>query len=298
MKVAFLYNPKAGGYREDAVDITRRYLERHGFTVNPCRCQDPGDGTRRAAEAVEAGADMILVGGGDGTINEAVTGMLGSNVRLGILPLGSVNVLAREVGLPRDLEGALEVAVSGRPRKIHVAQVRQRCFLLMASVGLDAEIVYSVNTALKACLGVGAYILAGMARLRAPDLPELLIETDTGQLRGRGLIISNARLYAGSFVANPAADIEAPRLDLCVFTKGSRFALLRYALGISRGMHVGFRDVITCSARRVTVSCAERNAPAAHVQADGDSVGRIPVTVAASQQTVMLITPSGDARCA
>src|SRR5215211_243182 len=172
-KATLISNPKTGRYasRRRPVEQLAAQLESLGVKVDLRLTQGPGDATEIAARAARNGSSDVIVAGGDGTINEAIQGLAGTNARLGILPRGTANVLARELGLPLDDQQAVAVAAQGKSRKIYLGIAinettnESRHFVLMAGIGLDASVVKRVQPSLKKRIGKGAFWLSGLSHL-------------------------------------------------------------------------------------------------------------------------------------
>src|SRR6185295_13508776 len=156
-KAVLISNPKTGRYisRRKTIQELTYDLQKLGVDVELKLTTGPGDATEIAAQAARNGSTDVIVAGGDGTINEAIQGMVGTTARLGILPRGTGNALARELGLPMNVDQAIEVAARGNVRRIHFgiaideATNTRRHFVLMAGIGLDASVVRRVNPSLK-----------------------------------------------------------------------------------------------------------------------------------------------------
>src|SRR6185503_15515985 len=168
-KATLISNPKTGRYasrRAPILELASR-LESLGLKVDLRLTSGPGDAAEIASRVAHNGSSDVIVAGGDGTINEAIQGMAGTKARLGIIPRGTANVLARELRLPMDEDEATNVLARGRSRTIHfgVAIDEQsqtsRYFLLMAGIGVDAAVVTDVVPSLKSRFGKAAFWLSG-----------------------------------------------------------------------------------------------------------------------------------------
>ncbi|HKP72069.1 MAG TPA: diacylglycerol kinase family protein, partial [Pyrinomonadaceae bacterium] len=172
--IRFISNPNAGrGGAARAAEVTWfcELLRGRGIEVEAVSTRAPHDATRLAAEATREGCGEVVVSGGDGTINEALQGLVGTRTRLGIWPAGTANVLARELQLPFDAEGAADVIARGETRRIYAgcatdeATEVRRYFFLMAGIGLDASVVERVRPRLKRRVGEGAFWVSGLGHL-------------------------------------------------------------------------------------------------------------------------------------
>src|SRR5262245_2308310 len=179
-ELPLIYNPTAGALRRDPKKIERltRALSEQEIDVIPLPTKRAGDATRLAAQSVEIGAEVVIVCGGDGTINEAAQSLVGTETALAVLPCGTANVLAREMRLPCDVNELAKLIADRSARTISVGRAVkpdtgwQRYFLLMAGIGLDATIVNGVDLGLKRVIGAGAYLASGLGYLaRLPLTP-------------------------------------------------------------------------------------------------------------------------------
>jgi diacylglycerol kinase (ATP) len=287
--ILIIVNPVAGRVRSAERRLGRfvAALERLGCAV-VLRHAGPslGDVERLAREA-EPKFDTIVAAGGDGTVNAVVNGLAGRPIPIGVLPLGSANVLAREIGLPRNLEVLAMLIASGAATPIWPGRVGGRLFVMMASVGFDAEIVAAVAPRLKQSVGRLAFLWAFLVRLWRYRPSELMVRVNGGEHRAAGVIAAKGRHYAGPFIVAPSADLAEPRLELLVLSRGGRKAVLRYAIALFLGHLPRLGDVSILRSTRLTVT-ADRLLP---VQADGEIIGGLPVGVAIAEQPVLLIRP-------
>jgi diacylglycerol kinase family enzyme len=179
---------------------------------------DPGEGQARAA--VAAGADLVLASGGDGTVTACAAGIAGSGIPLAVLPAGTGNLLARNLGLPLDFDGALAVALTGTDLRIDVGTANGRPFVVMAGVGLDAKMLDSTSEPLKKRLGWAAYVVAALHHLR--DRPvRVRLRADGGpplRRRASGVVVGNVGWLQGGVPLLPDAEPDDGLLDVLVLT--------------------------------------------------------------------------------
>ncbi len=222
----------------------------------------PGAASALAAACVREGADLILAAGGDGTINEVANGMAHSGVPLGVLPAGTANVLAVELGLPRSMERAAAELSSAVAEPIaagilkNEANPKGRYFLLMAGAGLDAHIVHHIEPHWKAALGKVAYWIGGFAQL-GRRLPEF--EVESGPVCGRFsfALLSRVRNYGGDIQIACDVNLLDDRFEAVLFRGSSAFVYLRYFLAILIGRQARSHGIAICE-----VSQARLIAPA------------------------------------
>ncbi len=288
-RVLIIVNPAAGGTRSGARRLRRvgAALERRGCTVVLRHASAQAGDVERLAGEAELEFEAIVAAGGDGTVNAVVNGLAGAPRPVALLPLGTANLLAREIGLPRQAERLAELIATAPARPVWPGRVDGRLFVMMASTGFDAETVASVNPRLKRYAGRLAFISAMLVRLWDYRPCELLVEADGAVHRAAGLIAAKGRFYAGPFIVAPGANPADPVLDLVLFRRGGRVAILGYAAALLLGRLLRSKHVTILRARSAVVS-GSRRLPA---QADGEIVGHLPVMIGIAEQPLLLIRP-------
>jgi len=262
------------------------------------RTAAPDDARRLAAQAVRDGFATIIAAGGDGTANEVVNGMADvpgglAAARLGILPLGTINVFARELGLPRKLPAAVQVLAAGHELTMDLGCVefggvggpRRRYFLQLAGAGMDARAVQLVNWAWKKKSGKLAYVLACLRALREPH-PVISVE-GPNPMSGQLVLVGNGRFYAGSHEIFPGADLRDGLLEFRVLSKVSAGSALRGALGLATGRVTRFLPMSHCRSATLTLRSSSRVA----FQLDGEYAGELPAAFSVLRQAVRVIVP-------
>ena len=287
MKIKLIANPIAGGNALASIRRAQEYLVFHGCSVELSLTGARGDARKAAAEAKNAGFDRIVAAGGDGTLNEVINGLAPSAIPLAFLPLGTTNVFALEAGIPFDVEQACAIALDGSPQPVCLGLAGETRFLLMASAGFDADVVYRVSGRLKRWTGKFAYLASGLRRLAGPlSAPIEVVREDGSTVCGYHVILGNGRLYGGRFSVTPDASLAEEALDVCVFLKKGRLPLLRCAAKIAAGRRLARPDAETFKARSVIV-----RGEGVPVQIDGDHLGRLPMTFRALSDELVLVLP-------
>jgi diacylglycerol kinase (ATP) len=289
--ILIIVNPAAGRVRSSERRLGRfvAALERQGCTVVLRRAgPSPGQVERLAGQA-EPGFDAIVAAGGDGTISAVVNGLGGRAVPLGVLPLGSANVLAREIRLPRAPEALASLITAGPVSPIWLGRVGERAFVMMASAGFDSEIVAALSPELKRRVGRLAFAWGFLVRLWHCPACELTVRADGVEYRAAAVVAAKGRHYAGPFVVAPGADLAEPVLELVLLDRRGRWAMLRYATALFLGRVPRLGDIAIVRARQASVA-GNRALP---VQADGEIVGELPITLAVADRPLLLIRPAG-----
>jgi diacylglycerol kinase family enzyme len=244
-----------------------------------------------AESADSASFDAIAVAGGDGTINEAVNGIVHSGLPLAILPLGTANVLANELGLPRAPEALAEIAALSPTRAVVPAEIvtaernEPWRFLLMAGIGFDAEVVAHLDLKLKRRIGKGAYALGSLQELGRHKGRLFAARIDGKVERPASLVVARAHFYGGRFVLAPEARLDKPALHAVLFPGASRLASLRYMAAVVTGTLQRQCDVEVRGAHEIELAGPE----GAPVQIDGDVRAHLPANIRLASAPLMLI---------
>jgi diacylglycerol kinase (ATP) len=284
-----IFNPTAGGRRRRRLDAALAALEHRGWDCEILETRARGDAEALARTASgEAKASRLLIAGGDGTINEAVNGALaaGAKLPLGIIPLGTANVLAAELGM-MDMGEAVDAASGGVMRTIWPGRANDRNFVLMAGAGFDAHVVANVDGALKKKIGKLAYVVT-MIRLafRFP-FPLYRVRIDGVWHEAGSVVVAKGHYYGGRFVLAPQARLDKPEFQVCLFTKRGRWNLIRYALALPLGLLPKLKDIKLIPAREVLIEGPEGDP----VQGDGDVIAHLPVTIRLAERPLTVVAP-------
>lgn len=286
-------NPNSGSgvflHNANHLHETLSFLRSHGWRAELCYTQGPGHAQRLAGKAVEQKADLVIAAGGDGTINEIIQALAGSETALGVLPSGTVNVWAREMGIPLDDTRAREILVHGQMRRVDLGRVNGRYFLMMVGIGLDGTITEAVEKKLLKRLGILGYLLA--ATWLGPGYPgfpvTLRINENNVQIRALQIFIGNTQLYAGAFKFTWQAKCDDGLLDLCIIRKrgplGRIVVLWDFILR---------RKQRSLWVRYETFTSIEIDSPQPiAIQVDGEAAGYTPATFRVVPGALKVIVP-------
>ena len=249
---------------------------------------EAGDARDISAEAVREGFEVIIAAGGDGTLNEVVNGIGGAPVRLGILPVGTMNVFATELGIPQgNLERAWSIIEQGNVVEVDLPKANDTHFIQLAGVGLDAEVVRKTTADSKKALGPLSYLLT-LVQVAAHKPSRVMLEAEGGRIsEGSFALIGNGRLYGGPFPVFQRASLFDGLLDVLVFQNQSHWDVVRYFQAIAFGTHPQLPDVeyFQTSTLRVTSS---GDVP---VELDGEVAGMLPCLFSVSSQKLRVLAP-------
>ncbi len=294
MRTCVIFNPAARGEKARRF---RRHLDAIGRESTLKQTAAAGHARRLAAEAVEEGFEIVVAAGGDGTVNEVLNGIGDApdgfeRARLGVLPLGTVNVFARELSLPVRLEAAWAAIRQGRETRVDLPAVEYRAeggrrwllFAQMAGAGLDARATQLVQWQLKKKIGPLAYVVAGLKALAGPQ-SRITAAAGGRSAIGELVLLGNGRLYGGSYRLFPKADLRDGLLDVCVFPRVTWLTLAQCGpLLLLRG-RVPESVVERFQAASLTLSSPSPTP----LEADGEPVGHLPATFSLQRARLRVI---------
>lgn len=272
----FIYNPVAGSLgSERKVRSAVREMERLGARLVLLPTHGPGSATDLARQAVREGARRVVVAGGDGTINEALNGIDIPATELAIIPAGTANILALEIGVPFNAREAARVAVRGKASHIDLGLAGERYFALMAGVGFDALAIKNLNPVLKKTIRQAAFPISGLKTFIKHELPLLHISAGEHEAEGYFVVISNSRYYGGLFGPNPDASATDGLLDVCVLKEKNLQGMVGFwlvALAKAK-LEAKWAEYFRTAELEVTCPSGEH----VLVQTDGDVIGELPM---------------------
>lgn len=298
VKTCVIFNPAARGEKA-------RRFRKHLAEMAPhaaLRPTDaPGAGRRLAAEAVREGFGTLVAAGGDGTVNEVLNGLADepdglARARLGVLPLGTVNVFAKELGMPIRWQDAWAIIEQGRETWIDLATAdfladgrpQRRAFVQMAGTGVDARAVELVNWKRKKRFGYMAYVLAGVQAMSEPKA-RITVTAGTQRLEGEQVLIGNGRYYGGRFRLFPDADLRDGLLEVTVLPRATWRQLIRGAWGLLLN-----RLYTTGGVRHLRAETLQLSSTGpVRFHLEGEDVGQLPVTMSVRKQVLRVLVPGG-----
>ncbi len=286
-----LHNPAARG-APDPVLLSRiaRELSLAGFRVESAASDRPGAVTGLARRAAAEGATRVVVCGGDGTVREAAQGLIHTGVPLGIVPQGTANVLARELGLPLAPGPAAVVASRGLARTAGVGILDSGAvFTFCASAGLDALAVNRIDLRMKTQTGGWAYVHAALLALLEEAVPTLLLESEEGlRAEASQVLVLRASRYGGDFRLCSGASVFADTMRVLAVAPPLRTRLIPLLIRAMLGRAETAPGVLSFETRALWIK-APRGFP---VQADGDVVGRLPTEIRTVPGSLALVVPN------
>jgi len=289
-------NPKAGQggqeRRKEAIEQFCVLMKARGFDVDVRNTAGPNDARRLAAEAAREGFPEVIVSGGDGTINEALQGLVGTGVRMAVWPRGTANVLGIELQLPRRIERLVDVIAAGGVQRAHVGCVtientgEQRYFLLMAGIGIDAAIVERVKPGLKKRVGKAAFWYSGLENFAMWRPRQFGLEIDGQQHTATFAALGKTPRYGGNLAITPRARLDSPNFEICMIHSVYRLRYLKLLpFAMFGGIPEGMKGISYLRASHVRATGHDVLA-----QVDGELIGALPMTFAVTPHVIEVVT--------
>lgn len=299
-KIKVLLNPFAGeGKIKKSVKEIKKSFRKisPNFKVDFFCSRNAGDLKICAEEAAKENYDIVVVAGGDGAINETIQGLANKEIPLGIIPLGTANVFAQEMGIPVDIFTSCKIIAEGKARKVDLGKINNtRYFLWMSGIGVDALVAKEVHGEAKENLGIFAYFLFAIKKLRKIPYTNIRIEIDGKKEnfpKAIGVIVGNSVTFeGGNFRVNSKEGFSDGYFDVIVAEKPTFLFILRGIFWFAIGRKTYYRDlkylpVKYYKAKKVKVE----STPPVFVHTDGEVVGETPCEYEISPLSLSLILP-------
>lgn len=294
-RVLAIVNPVSGQHDPDVTEQKLRdALAAAGSALELRRTEGEGDAFRWAQDAADEGFDLVIASGGDGTIMEAMSGLMKSGCRIPLaqIPVGTASLLARALTIPTEIEKAIEVALAGKPVRLDVGYLPKwdRYFALMAGSGWDAKLIEDAPRELKSRFGFGAYLYSGIKNLFDLRNSHVTIEIDGVRhvRRAHTVMIANVgRLGGGDVAIGPDIWPHDGRLDAVIVSAHDMLGLLRLAFRFATRQLQNYRDVTYVQAERIAIDAR----PPLPVEIDGEPIGETPFEAEVVPDGALVIVP-------
>jgi diacylglycerol kinase (ATP) len=288
--VIVIYNPVAGQRRVHRLWQVLDILSGSGIGVTLLETAYAGHATELAAQAASSSATLVVAAGGDGTIAEVAAGLAGTTVKLGVIPLGTANVLAQELGLPFTPREIAACLAFGRTRHLWPGIVTSpggtRLFVQMVGVGLDAQVVHRLPRGLKRHLGRNAYVAQTLREMLRYTYPPIRLCVDGEPLQAGSVVVTKGRFYAGHYKLAPGARPGEPGFSIALFGATGPASVLLYGAALVLNMLPRAPGMRLLRGRRIEIF---GGGPA---QADGDPAGAAPLMVRDASGPLAIVAPT------
>ena len=308
--VLIIFNPTSGSSSVEKVEAVKSALVSQGCAVDVYATQAAGDATEYLSNYTGA-LDVVAVAGGDGTVNEVVNGLTARHdgYRLALIPTGTTNVLAMELGVPRSIKGIVKTILGEHERAVYLGKINQRRFVLMVGVGFDAWVVDRVDLKLKKKIGKLAYVLSMLKQIPQFGRKHYTLLIDGVEHRANSVVITNGRFYGGAFILSRKASLSAATTQVLMIKGRSPWAFAGILLGLPLGIMETMPGVTSVAATEVSISEIDvhgemdgeidkevsGNMKGTHerepVQADGDSLTELPLTLQMEDTPIRILAP-------
>jgi len=303
-RTTLIYNPVAGRQpvrRERQMQEAVAVLRDAGMEVTLAPTTGPGAARDLARDAARQGVELVLVCGGDGTVNEVTNGLAPGETVLGILPGGTANIIGKELHLPHHPVRAARQIPRWKPRRIALGQaswpdanqasgIVRRYFVSVAGIGFDAYIIHKLAWSFKISWGVVAYGVEAVRQALRYSFPTFVCDTESGKQRATLAVVHRAGHYAGWLPLAPKADLFTPTFKTCLFSSRSRARYFGYAVAVLLRQHLRLPDVKLIEGHRVECSGEEPGVPI-YFELDGELAGKLPATLEIIPDALTLLVP-------
>ena len=287
--MVIVFNPVAGRRRAHLLWRVLDVMVANGIRIDIVETNSAGHAEYLARAAASAGESMVVAAGGDGTIAEVANGLMGSGTRLGVIPLGTANVLAHELSLSFAPNAVAAALAFGRTRPLWPGMMRgpagSRLFVQMLGVGFDAHVVHNLSVPVKRMIGRGAYVLQTLRELARYGFAPIHLRVDGEEMQAASAIISKGKLYAGQYLLAPDAVPALAGFSVVLFEHAGPFAALLYGAALPCNLLGRAPGVRHLRASRIEV-IGNETVPA---QADGDAAGFAPLSVADAPAPIAVV---------
>jgi diacylglycerol kinase (ATP) len=281
-----ILNPAA---RSDRAKRSRARVESLARGCTVCASSRAGEAELLARNAAREGFKKIVAAGGDGTINEVVNGLAGSTATLGLLPIGTVNVFASELGLPiHNLQSCWNIIEGDETRVIDLPRANEKYFVQLAGVGLDAQVVKETSLALKRNFGPLSYLISA-AQIAARRPPRLYLESENAPTNEASFVlIGNGRRYGGPFPFFKQAQLDDGLLDVVAFKQVGYLEIIKYLQDVFFSSEIRLPEVEYFQTQRLRIT-SDQDVP---VELDGELVGNCPVEFVLREHRLRVLAPA------
>lgn len=291
-KILVIKNPvAANGKKLKLVNSVIEALKSKMCDVLIYETKSVGDGISYLL-SLEERFDVIVAAGGDGTVNEVINGMIHHKTTpLALIPAGTTNVLAKELGLSKKPSELTDVIMNGLAKPVYLGQLNDRRFSMMVGVGYDAWVVNEVNLDIKKRFGKLAYVISMFQQLFTFGKQSFVAEIDGRTTNVSSMIITNGKYYAGSFILSRKAGLSEPSMQAIVIDTGSLLKFLLTVLALPVGMMENLPFVKSIPAREIRIKSKENNPRLDVLQMDGDAAGVMPAHLRIEEEAISVLVP-------
>jgi len=288
LSITIIVNPVAGGGRRNKLlESVIQQLKTGTANINILKTRYAGHERELALAAISEQTDIVVAAGGDGTVNEIASALLGSDIALAVVPMGTVNLLVKELNLPEKAKPLAAVILTGKKKKIFPGIVNNRLFLVTASIGFDADVVANFSAPLKKIIGKAAYGVQALKQWVTLTPRCFTVQQDNTAQQIEGLLIAKGRYYAGAFSWAKQASVFDEKLYACLQKSAGRLATCTMILKLALGHSLETKTTAIKKIDKLIVT-TPKSRP---VQGDGDIITHTPAVFSTSKTPLLVIAP-------
>ena len=290
MRALLIINPKAGRKKASPIPaIQKSFQSKPEIELEIYETTGPGDATIAAKRAADEGYEIVVAAGGDGSIFEVSNGLVGTESSLGVIPIGTENVLAREMGIPLDPAMACQHLLQARTRRIDTGKLDDQTFVCFAGIGFDAHVAHRLPPARKKRFGALAYFFTSAEQIsgykKAPHQAKLTMDGEVLEAEFLILVVSNIRSYGGGLIPAPKARVDDGLLDVCVFPQANYLKIMQQLAAASKGAHLDLPGVGYYQCKDILIETMGDE----QIQLDGDAwPGNSPFRIQAVPDSLLI----------
>lgn len=275
--LGFRHGNTSGLTTEEIMRIISATFSEYGVKPDFALTDGAGDAKKIAKKCARHNYDAILAVGGDGTINEVINGIAGTDLVLGVVPLGTANIFAIQMNLPGEIEEACKVLFEGKVITIDLGRVNKHYFACMAGIGFDAYVIKVADYRMKRFFGAISYVFAALLSYFSYRFTEIKIKIDGQKIKRHGhlVLVFNGKYYGGQMVMAPKADLDDGYLDVCIFKCKNIFSFISYAYGIFKGNLHKYTTVEYYHCKKFSIKGTARHS----LHADAEYIGETPAKI-------------------
>lgn len=290
-KVLIIINPAAGkGQSKNYIGTIKEKFEEAAIDYQIKISNRVGNVTELAINGVKDGFNEVVAVGGDGTLIEALNGIVGTDIKLGIIPAGTGNDFVRSIGVKRDFLQALDVVIKGNYKLIDIGEVNDRFFLNVVSFGIDGEVVKTMEKIKTVVSGSAAYYVSSIKAIATYKAVKMSINIDGKEYHRRAylLAIGNGKYFGGGMKITPDARVDSGDFEICIINDISRISLMRLLSKASSGNHISENGVEVFRGKEIVIRAITDHLA---VNADGNLIGPAPAKISISSNKLKILCP-------
>ncbi|MBV1883262.1 MAG: YegS/Rv2252/BmrU family lipid kinase [Pseudomonadales bacterium] len=285
-KILVIQNPVAGAKKIDFVQNVIDELTLLGATVDIYKTKAANDATDYL-KTINNEFDLIAIAGGDGTVNEAINGLIDNDTPIGLIPTGTTNVMAKELGVPKTPKKIAATLMEGKLSDFYLSRLNGRRFAMFVGCGFDAWVVKNVNLDTKKRFGKLAYFISMVQSLHLYGSRRYKVEIDGKNYNALSIIIVNGRLYGGQFVICKTGNVAKPALQVMMFSVPDKFRLVCYLLSLPLRLTETLTHLTSVSGKKITISTDGDDVS----QMDGDVGNGLPISIEVESAPIKVVVP-------